>query len=70
MLLMDQPTLLEGLCKANGCQGGTIHQYFARHSDWYPMQDAYRKLVAQGIKFTKDHFNSLAKGFGLTITWG
>lgn len=65
-----QPTLVEGLCKANGCQGGTIHQYFPRGGDWHKMQDAYRVLVKWGIQMTKDHFNTLAKNFGLTITWG
>lgn len=67
---MDQPTLLDGLCKANGCQGGTIHQYFPRYSNWYPMQDAYRTLMGWGVTMSKEGFDSLAKNFGLTITWG
>lgn len=65
------PTLLEGLIKANGVQGGTIHQYFAHRADWHPMQDAYRLLLEAGVMITTQAmFNRLAARYGLTITWG
>lgn len=62
-------TLLDGLIAANGCTGGTIHQYFGTQ-DWQPMAAAYRDYRNCGIEFpSKDAFEKLAKQYRLTITW-
>jgi hypothetical protein len=65
----DDPSLLEALCKANGQQGGTIHQFFG-YQDWTDFLDAFEDFRRMGIEFpSKESFNQLAKQYHLTINW-
>lgn len=66
---MNNETLLSGLCRANGQQGGTIHQFFGRQ-DWTAMQKAYRDYRGCGLEFnSRQAFDKLASQYGLKITW-
>ena len=62
-------TLLQGLCHANGTQGGTIHQYM-RGQDFAAMQTAYAEYVSAGITFPQpEAFDKLAREYHITISW-
>lgn len=66
-------TLLENLCKINGQQGGTIHQFLSNNDfHWLEMfENAYKELSKAGITFpSKDSIEKLAKRYYITINWG
>lgn len=65
----DDETLLDGLLKVAGRQGGTIHQYFGSQ-DWQDMANAYRDYLKCGIEFpSKASFDKLAAQYHVTIDW-
>jgi hypothetical protein len=62
-------TLLDGLCKVNNQQGGTIHQFFG-NQDWSDMQRAYQDYLRCGIEIpSKKSFEKLAGWYHVTINW-
>lgn len=66
-------TLLEGLCKVSGRQGGTIHQFFPNGVDENVrfMMRVYNELTAIGIEFpSRASFDKLATYSHTTIDWG
>lgn len=65
-------TMLEGLCAANGQQGGTIHQFFAdaNSPEVTAMRRAFNEYTSCGLEFpSRASFNKLAKQYHLTIQW-
>lgn len=65
-------TLLEGLCEANGQQGGTIHQFLPNPTvgSLRMMENEYRELQSVSIEFTgRKAFDKLARNYGETINW-
>ena len=62
-------TLLQGLCHANGTQGGTIHQYM-HGQDFAAMQTAYAEYISCGFTFPQpEAFDKLANEYHITIDW-
>lgn len=69
MTEQNDETLVAGLCKAAGRQGGTIHQYMGRQ-DWGDMSRAYLDFRRMGIEFpTRAAFAKLARQYHLIINW-
>lgn len=65
----NDPTLLDALCKVNGQQGGTIHQFFGEQ-DWMDFLAAFQDFCNIGITFpSRASFNKLAAQYHLTINW-
>lgn len=66
---MKLETLLTDLCKANGQQGGTIHQFMGRQ-DFADFEDAWADYRKCGIEFpTRKAFDKLARRYHITINW-
>lgn len=64
-------TLLENLCKVNGAQGGTIHQYLDVMSPGYQgFIDALEKdFLSYGGFVSFDTLNYYAKKYKISIKW-
>lgn len=64
-------TLLENLCKANGQQGGTIHQFLnTQDVNYQDFVAAYNDYTRIGIEFpSTKSFNKLSKQYHININW-
>ena len=64
--------MLELLCKLNGQQGGTIHQFFSNPyaDNVLDMRKAFNDFTRMGIEFpSKASLEKLAKQYQVTILW-
>ena len=68
----EAETMLEALCRVNGQQGGTIHQFVAgsHWQDVQAMRDAYKDFVRLGLQFnSREAFDKLAKPYHIRMVW-
>lgn len=73
---MEKETLLEALCRVNGQQGGTIHQFLPIHPagntlrNIMAMEQAFHALTRLSIVFrNRRAFDKLAQQYHVTIQW-